>query len=152
MTYGLTRVYGAGVDHTSSTRKNPSRRFWASGRRRTATAALISVFLSLVFAAAATAWRNPTGHERRAITLVAVTAPHAGTARVHVSDIRVSTVGPWASATVTIYFGKTPDSATDILREHDGQWRNASLGTAGEWCVMPAKDQRNLGFPSSYPC
>jgi hypothetical protein len=98
------------------------------------------------------AWRGPTRRERAAITVVAMAAPQAGHSAVHVGNIRVSTVGPWASATVTIYFGKAPDTATDILHRVAGKWRNAGIGTAGEWCVMPIKDQRNLGFPTSYPC
>ena len=68
------------------------------------------------------------------------------------SEIHLSTVGPWASATVTLYFDGEPDNAVDILREVDGHWRNARLGTAGEWCVMPVKDQRNLGFSAGYRC
>jgi hypothetical protein len=108
--------------------------------------------LSLVLAAVAMAWRRPTRAEKVAIARVAMMAPHAGRSAVHVSDIRVATVGPWASATVTIYFGKLADSAVDILHKVAGKWRNASLGTAGEWCVMPTADQRNLGFPTSYPC
>lgn len=70
-----------------------------------------------------------------------------------VSRIHVSTVGPWASATIAINVGAgAPDYATDILHNVHGRWINAGAGTAGEWCVMPHKDQRNLGFSTSYPC
>jgi hypothetical protein len=31
---------------------------------------------------------------------------------------------------------------------HD-KWRNVNAGTSGEWCVMPRRDQRNLGWPNS---
>lgn len=98
------------------------------------------------------AWREPTRSERRAITDVAARASHAGSSKVHVSDIHVSTVGPWASATLTIYLGKAPDNAVDILHKVQGRWTNANVGTAGEWCVMPGKDQRNLGFSGAYAC
>ena len=33
-----------------------------------------------------------------------------------------------------------------------GKWINVGAGTGGEWCVMPRKDIRNLGFPLSYLC
>ncbi|HEY3758821.1 MAG TPA: hypothetical protein VGL37_03620 [Solirubrobacteraceae bacterium] len=113
---------------------------------------LLTGVLCLVLVASALAWRAPTRSEQQAITRVAERAPHAKRAHVHVSDIRVSTVGPWADATVTLYFGNAPDNATDILHRVHGKWINASLGTAGEWCVMPTKDQRNLGFSAGYPC
>ena len=114
--------------------------------------ALVTV-LCLTLTASAVAWRNPTRSERAQIIRAASRTPTA-TARekVHVSRIRVSTVGPWASATITIYFGNEPDDATDILHKVHGKWINEGAGTAGEWCVMPGKDQRNLDFPAGYPC
>src|ERR1700730_11410886 len=114
--------------------------------------ALASLVFLVVLVASAWGWRRPSANERRAIAAVARHVPHAGGSSVHVSNIRLSTVGPWASATVTIYFANVPDSAVDILHRVHGAWHNASIGTAGEWCVMPARDQRNLGFPGSYPC
>jgi hypothetical protein len=105
--------------------------------------------LCLVVPASAMAWRHPTPSERSAITRVARHTPHAGRSNVQVSYIRVSTVGPWASATVAIQVAGFPDYATDILHKVHGSWTNASVGTSGEWCVMPRKDKRNLGFPVS---
>lgn len=108
--------------------------------------------MGLLFAASAGASRRPTRNERRAITRVAKRSPHAGSQKVHVSHIRVSTVGPWASARVTIFVDRQADSATDVLRKVRGRWRltKHSPGTVGEWCGigMPRKDQRNLGFGS----
>jgi|ERR1019366_7367502 hypothetical protein len=129
-----------------------ARRCGSGGLRRLAWSALLSLVLSLAFVAAAFGWRRPTNSERKAITSVAADVPHAGGSRVHVNSIRVSTVGPWASATLRIYVDAQPDFATDILHRVHGKWRNASSGTSAEWCVMPRRDQRNLGFPSSYPC
>jgi hypothetical protein len=54
------------------------------------------------FVAAAFGWRRPTNSERKAITSVAARVPHAGGSRVRVRGIRVSIVGPWASAGLTI--------------------------------------------------
>lgn len=116
-----------------------------------ALVALVALML-LAIACSAMAWQHPTAAERVAIKRVAKQAPHAGNERVHVSMIRVSSVGPWASAQVTIYFGHAPDNAVDILHQIHGKWTNASVGTAGEWCVMPPKDRRNLGFSSAYKC
>jgi hypothetical protein len=97
------------------------------------------------------AWRHPTRRERSAITRAASRGAAPPHNRIHVSRIRVSTVGPWARATVTIYFGKVLDDATDILHNVHGKWINDGAGTAGEECVMPRKDRRNLGF-GYYPC
>ncbi len=122
-----------------------------SRRQRLFAAAGVLLLGCAVFVAPAFAWRRPTASERAEIRATARRVAHAG-GPVHVSGIRLSTVGPWASATITIYFGNAPDSATDILRKTHGHWTNASNGSAGEWCVMPVKDQRNLGFSASYPC
>jgi hypothetical protein len=87
---------------------------------------LTVLLLYLTFAASAMAWRPPTQSQRQ-----------------------VSTVGPWASAGVTIY---PLGLSTDILHKVHRKWILASNGTAGEWCVMPRKDQRNLGFPAGALC
>jgi hypothetical protein len=121
-------------------------------RIRTRLAPAVVVVLWLTLTASAMAWRHPTTSERRAITRVASHTPNAAPdKKVHVSHIRVSTVGPWASATITIFFGSAPDTATDILHKVRGRWVDAGAGTAGEECVMPLKDRRSLGF-GSYPC
>ena len=111
-------------------------------------ATLTVIVLYLTFAASAMAWRPPTQSQRQAITRAAMSTatPHK---KVHVSNIRVSTVGPWASAGVTIY---PLGLSTDILHKVHRKWILASNGTAGEWCVMPRKDQRNLGFPAGALC
>ncbi len=115
-------------------------------------AAAVVVALWLTPTASALASRAPTAAERRAITKVASHTPNAAPGKkVQVSRIRISTVGPWARATITIYFGNAPDTATDILHKVHGTWVNAGAGTAGEECVMPLKDRRNLGF-GPYPC
>lgn len=129
-----------------------ARLFGPGGLRLVVWTAMVGLLLSLVFVADAFGWRRPTRIERKAITSVAARVPHAGGSRVHVSGIRVSTVGPWASARLTIDVDGYPDTAVDVLHKVHGTWRNASSGTSGEWCVMPRWDQRNLGFPSSYPC
>jgi hypothetical protein len=112
-------------------------------------AVLASVGVALTVAASATASRAPTPGERAAIARAARGTPHAaGTGPVQVSDIRVSTVGPWATAQITVHVGHEPDSALDILRYLSGQWRltKRSPGTAAVSCGigMPLKDQRNL--------
>ena len=56
---------------------------------------------------------------------------------------------PWA--TITLVVGGVGDAATDILHRVHGRWTNASVGTAGEECVMPPVDRRNLGL-AGYPC
>src|SRR3954453_3080467 len=123
------------------------------GRRRAgAIAVVLTVVLSLTLTASAAAWRHPTASERRAIVRVGKRTPTAAPhPTVRVSFIRVSTVGPWAAATVTITVANAPDTATLILHKVRGRWTNAGAGTSGEECVMPLKDRRNLGF-GPYPC
>lgn len=105
----------------------------------------------LTVTASAMAWRVPTPTEKEAIARVATR--HAGNSTVHLSRVRVSTVGPWASATAAIYVGTAPPNyATYIFHKVHGRWTNAGAGTSGEWCVMPRQDQKNLGFPASCPC
>ena len=125
---------------------------WRRTRRVARVAVLTVIVLCLALTASAIAWRHPTRSERSAITRAASRTPHAGHSNVQVSGIRVSTVGPWASARVMIYVASLPDYATDILHKVHGRWIVASTGTAGEWCVMLRKDVQNLGFPVSYRC
>lgn len=123
-------------------------------RRLVALSYATVLLASLAAAATALAWRHPTPSERRAITKAVVQYTEGPRhLEVRASDIRVSAVGPWASATNTIYMHhKIADSAEDILHLIRGTWKVASVGTAGEWCVMPTRDQRNLGFGPGYPC
>jgi len=120
------------------------------GRSRDCVLAVVAglvVVLCLGAATSAMAWRKPTRSERSAIARAARQTPTVPNKTIHVRNIHVSTVGPWASAGVGIYFGKTLDSATAILHKVHGKWINAGAGTDGEWCVMPLRDQRDLGFP-----
>jgi hypothetical protein len=118
--------------------------------RRCLAAVIGAVSVALVVAASAVASRAPTRGERAAIARVARHSPRAGSSPVLISRIRVSTVGPWASAVVTSYTGHhDPDTALDILHKRHGRWRltKHSPGTAGVSCGigMPRSDQRNLG-------
>lgn len=107
----------------------------------------LAVVALLLLASSSMAWRPPVRGEARAITRAARETPTAYPNKtVHVSRIRVSTVGPWAAATITIYIRHSPDSATDILQKVGGRWVSVGAGTSEEQCVMPVKDQRNLGF------
>lgn len=124
----------------------------SGGLRLLAWTALLGLVLSLAFAAEALASRRPTSIERKAITSVAARVPHAGGGRVHVSGIRVSTVGPWALAELTIDVDGYPDTAVDILHKVHGKWRNASFGSDPDVCVMPRTDRQNLGFGASEQC
>lgn len=116
--------------------------------RRLLCGALVTMTaLCLTLTASAMAWRQPTRDERQAIAQAASRTPHTpADKKVHVSRIHVSTVGPWASAGITIYFGNTPDTAIDILHKVHGKWINVTAGTSGEECVMPSADRLNLGF------
>jgi hypothetical protein len=104
----------------------------------------------VTLAAPALAWRRPTARQKQAIVRVAKRAPHAGTGAVRVSNIRISTVGPWASVTLSLPTSTGPDIAGAVLHRVRGRWRltRNSPGTDGIQCGigMPVVDQRNLGF------
>lgn len=121
------------------------------GRRAICSALVTVLFLTLT--ASAMAWRPPTQTERSLITQVASRPAATQHEEVHVTGIRISTVGPWASAGVMGYrpILGAPD-AIYILHKVDGKWIIASSGSSAEWCVMPRKDIKNLGFPVSYRC
>ncbi len=110
---------------------------------------LTSVVLALLPVASALAWRGPTAAQRRAIDAAAQHAKHVG-GRIHVSHIRVSTVGPWAYARLTVYFGGEPDVAAAVLHRVHGHWRVAkgSPGSDQVQCAsgMPHADLRNLAL------
>jgi hypothetical protein len=103
----------------------------------------LALILALALPPSALAWRQPTPSERRAITQAAEHASHEGRGKIYVSKIRVSTVGPWASAELTKY-EPGPNRATDALHKVHGKWTNARVGSLGAVCVMPAADQQNL--------
>jgi len=65
--------------------------------------ALAIVVIALAHASDALASRSPTARERSGITQTAVTTEGSPTQTVRVSAIRLSSVGPWATATVGIY-------------------------------------------------
>lgn len=111
----------------------------------------VAGLVSLVFAGSAMAWTRPSPSTRTAITNAAKRSLHAGTGRIHVSDIRVSTVGPWASVALTIYVAHQPDRALAVLHKIRGRWVETahSPGTSRVQCRsgMSHRDQRNLGLP-----
>jgi hypothetical protein len=118
-------------------------------RTRLALAAALLAALCSFSASAAMAWRAPTHRERRAITRVARGSSHAfPRKRVHVSRIHVSTLGPWATALIAIYFNHEPDDAIDVLHKVGHRWRltRHSPGTFHEACGigMPHRVQRDL--------
>ncbi|MGH2940026.1 MAG: hypothetical protein ACRDPE_18090 [Solirubrobacterales bacterium] len=112
---------------------------------------ILAAILSCAFASSALAWRPPNRSEHRAITRAAKETPTAYPGKtVHVGGIHVSTVGPWASAQITIYIDGSPDGAIDILHKVGGKWVNVDAGSSEEACVMPSRDRQNLGFTE--PC
>lgn len=111
--------------------------------------ALAVVLLSglwLIFPAAAMASRAPTAAERSAIVRAAH-AMVAPTERVRVSDIRVSTAGPWAAATLRLYLRGYPHPeqvARDAFYNDHGHWREGDeVGVPEKFPHAVAED---LGF------
>lgn len=120
--------------------------------RRCGLVGVLTLILSCGFASSALAWRPPTRSEHRAITRAAKETPTAYPGKtVHVGAIRVSTVGPWASARIAIYINGKPDGAIDILHRVRGKWVNVGAGSSEEQCVMPYPDRQNLGFDERCP-
>lgn len=114
--------------------------------------AILSVLLvGVVFASPAGAWRRPTASEKRAITRQAKHTPHHGSPKkkIHVSDIRVSTVGPWAIATIALYFNHRPLTAYAFLHKIGHRWHLSRGSGTGVSCNtgMPERVQEDLEVP-----
>jgi hypothetical protein len=118
-------------------------------RRGRATRFLTAAVLcgALLAPGVAQADRTPTARETRAI----VRAAHAQAAKtqfVKVSDVRVSTAGPWAAATVALYHRSTPSTpqmTTDDLFVHTrGRWVDTAVD--GKSREPPDRVLADLGF------
>jgi hypothetical protein len=114
--------------------------------------AIFSVLLAaMVLPSSAGAWRRPIPSEKRAITRLAKRTPHAGTPtkKIHVSDIRVSTVGPWALASIALYFNQRPLLAYAFLHKIGHRWHLSRGSGAGVSCGthMPDPVKEDLGVP-----
>jgi len=130
---------------STETRRAPS------ARGTTGATTLAGVILLLILPGVAMAWRSPTPRERSAIALAAKSADGSHDESVHVRDIRVSGVGPWAAAVVTIYHrgtSRVEQAEQDTFYKAHGSWVDtASAGTPD--LEMPLADERDLGLADS---
>jgi hypothetical protein len=142
----------------------PTSTMSSRGAKLTSGLLVLLTLLFLTLTASAMAWQPPTHGQRVAITRAVNSTLYAPRGHKNsVSEIHVSTVGPWASVVVTYNYMTPPASVTAILQRRGRQWTLRSLaanGTTtsalpgiqavggGEWCVMPAKDVQDLGFPA----
>ena len=112
----------------------------------TATAIVV---VALAHASDALAARSPTTGERSSITQTAVMTEGSPTQTVRVSAIRVSSVGPWATATVGIYLhGGLEQEIAEKFYETHGRW--IDLASANAPAVsMPLKVEQELGLAAS---
>jgi len=119
--------------------------------RRPGCAICLGVAVGLLASAPALAARSATAPERRAITHAAAIADGSPTQRVRVTNIKVSTAGPWATATVAIYLKrtKTPEMVSEetFFRLH-GRWWDTTDGNAPQR-TAPAAVVSDLGLPGS---
>jgi hypothetical protein len=96
----------------------------------------------LVAPAAAQASREPRPSERAAIVRAARRTEAAPGVKVRVADVRVSTAGPWAVATVTLVYPASSQEQEEHFRRAGARW----IDTQRE---MPLADQRSLGLAKS---
>jgi predicted RNA-binding Zn-ribbon protein involved in translation (DUF1610 family) len=108
-------------------------------RRRAAIAVCCAGVGLLAWPVGALAARDPTARERTAIIAAARRTEGGEGVKVKVKDIRISTAGPWAVATVTIVLPASTQEQEEHFRRTAGRWTD----TLRE---MPLADQRNLGL------
>jgi hypothetical protein len=97
------------------------------------------------------AWLSPTQSERNQITRAAQSADGSDQQTVRVSGIRVSTVGPWATAAVAIYrrgSARVEQAEQDTFYKDHGSWIDTASASAPN-IAMPSADEKNLGLASS---
>jgi len=110
--------------------------------------AAIGLVVVLASASAALAARAPTERERHAITRAIKKSPKTQFVpdfKLAVRSIRVSTKGPWASATVggQRRYRHEVQPARAGLRRLKGRWQLRSLGNGGG-CDVPKRFRREL--------
>lgn len=100
----------------------------------------------------ALASRVPRPNEREAITRAAVATDGGPFLLIRVSDIRVSTAGPWATANVATYQRKYPKHPEMVAEESfyrfDGRWLDTNNANTPER-NPPAAVVADLGLPSN---
>lgn len=111
----------------------------------------IGVAVGLIAPASALAARSATTRERHAITHAAAIADSSPTQSVRVTNINVSTAGPWATATVSLYLkhDKKPEMVSEeTFFQLHGQWWDTTNGNAPHRTPPPAVVS-DLGLPGS---
>jgi hypothetical protein len=123
---------------------------------RPAWAVVVCCVLSFVWPSTALGSHPPHPNERTAITRAAI-ATDGDRGRfllVRVSDIRVSTAGPWATAIVTIFQRKFPRhpemSAVESFYRDDGRWLDTANANTPER-NPPRAVQADLGLQPNSP-
>lgn len=112
----------------------------------TATAIMV---VALAHASDALASRTPTARERSGITQTAVMTEGSPTQTVRVSAIRVSSVGPWATATVGIYLhGQLEQEMAEKFYESHGDWIDLASANAPA-VAMPLSVEQDLGLAAT---
>lgn len=119
---------------------------------RVSVVAFVAVLsVGVLFPAPAGAWRRPTPREKRVLTRLAKRTPHAGSPKkkIHVSDIKVSTVGPWAIATISAFYNHRPLAAYAFFHKYGHRWHLSRGSGAGVSCGtrMPDPVKTDLGVP-----
>lgn len=124
------------------------------GATQAATMAAMTVifgFAGLAAPDAALAARSPSHGEQAAIIAAAVSADGSPQQRVRVSDVRISTDGPWAAASVSIYrrgSSQLEQAEEDTFYRVHGSWIDMASADAPN-IAMPAAVERDLGLANS---
>lgn len=107
---------------------------------------LVAAFVALALPPAALGWRGPSRSERGAVVRAARRADADRSQRIRVHDIRISTVGPWATADVELYrrgSSRVEQAEVDIFDRVHGAWLDDASSNAPA-TSMPPEDERNL--------
>jgi hypothetical protein len=100
----------------------------------------------LTLPAAALADRAPTKSEKRAIREAVRSSPRTdGFGCLRVTNIRISTKGPW-SAGVARPCKPSPDAVAVVLKKRQGTWRLQDIGNGQVGCGAPKRVRKDLGI------
>jgi hypothetical protein len=119
-----------------------------ANRRRTGLWLALLIAAGLWIPPSALAARDPTAAERVAITGAAAETEAGPTQRVVVTNIEVSTKGPWAVADVALYLrgvAEVEQEMTDTFYKRGGRWLDTANANTPER-TMPAAVESDLGL------
>jgi hypothetical protein len=110
---------------------------------RVSVALAVSAWAIAVLVPAASARRDPSKGEAKAIDRAAQSSSAKSVGCFRTRKIVVSTAGPWARATLVPCAHQT-DNAVAVFERRQGRWSMRRYGTSRVGCIVPGAVRRDL--------